>query len=79
VQGEFSNCAKISLTHNCLFCIFNSPQSEFLSKTAPKTRKKIVMQEKGEPLIMKGGGNPGAGKGATCPSTDPGLARHAGI
>jgi len=27
------HCAKFSLTHNCLFCIFNSPQSEVFSKT----------------------------------------------
>ena len=30
-QTNPRSCAKIPLTHNCLFCIFNPPQSEFLS------------------------------------------------
>jgi hypothetical protein len=36
-QTNPRSCAKVHLTHNSLFCIFNPPQSEFLSVTHLKS------------------------------------------
>ena len=65
LQTNPRSCAQFPLTHNCLFCIFNPPPSEFLSKNIKKNQERSCW-----------GVTEGSSPGRESPSVIPFLSLH---